>query len=67
FPIPILDGGHLFFYLYELVFRRPVKVKTREVAQQIGLALLVSLMFFATYNDIVRYWKNIVNLFLKFV
>ncbi len=64
-PIPILDGGHLFFYAYELVFRRPVKVKTREIAQQIGLALLVSLMFFATYNDIARYWKDIVKFFLK--
>lgn len=65
-PIPVLDGGHLFFFLYELVFRKPVKMKTREVAQQVGLVLLVTLMFFATYNDIERYWKPIVNFFLKF-
>lgn len=65
-PIPILDGGHLFFYAYELIFRKPVRVKTREIAQQIGLVLLISLMFFATYNDISRYWKDIVKFFLKF-
>jgi len=65
-PIPILDGGHLFFFLYELVFRKPLKMKTREIAQQVGLVLLVTLMFFATYNDIVRYWKDIVKFFLKF-
>jgi regulator of sigma E protease len=65
-PIPVLDGGHLFFFLYELIFRKPVRMKTREVAQQVGLVLLVSLMFFATYNDIERYWKPIVNFFLKF-
>ena len=62
-PIPILDGGHLFFFLFEMIFRRPVKIKTREVAQQIGLVLLVSLMFFATYNDINRYWKDIIGFF----
>jgi len=60
-PIPILDGGHLFFFFYEMIFRRPVRIKTREVAQQIGLILLVSLMFFATFNDINRYWKDIVK------
>lgn len=60
-PIPILDGGHLFFYTFEMIFRKPVKIKTREVAQQIGLVLLVTLMFFATYNDINRYWKDIVK------
>ncbi len=66
-PIPILDGGHLFFYSFELIFKRPVRMKTREVAQQIGLVLLISLMFFATYNDITRYWDVIVKFFLKFI
>jgi regulator of sigma E protease len=65
-PIPVLDGGHLFFFLYELIFRKPVRIRTREIAQQVGLVLLVSLMFFATYNDIERYWKDIVKYFLKF-
>jgi regulator of sigma E protease len=53
-PIPILDGGHLFFNLFELVFRRPLSVRTREIAQQIGLVLLIMLMVVAFYNDIVR-------------
>jgi regulator of sigma E protease len=60
-PIPVLDGGHLFFYLYELIFKKPFSMKTREIAQQVGLALLVSLMFFATYNDIARYWNDIIK------
>jgi len=53
-PIPILDGGHLFFASFELIFRRPLSLRAREVAQQIGLALLVMLMVLAFYNDIVR-------------
>lgn len=53
-PIPILDGGHLFFACFELIFRRPLSLKTREIAQQVGLALLVMLMILAFYNDIVR-------------
>ncbi|MRR35092.1 RIP metalloprotease RseP [bacterium] len=54
-PIPILDGGHLVFYLWELVFRRPVSMRAREIAQQVGLALLIGLMVLAFYNDIARY------------
>jgi regulator of sigma E protease len=54
-PVPILDGGHLFFYLWELIFRKPVSMKTREMAQQVGLVLLVGLMVLAFYNDFVRY------------
>jgi regulator of sigma E protease len=53
-PIPILDGGHLIFNLYELVFRRPLSLRSREIAQQIGLVLIILLMFLAFYNDIVR-------------
>lgn len=53
-PIPILDGGHLFFYAFELVFRRPFSLRAREWAQQIGLILLILLMVLAFYNDIVR-------------
>jgi regulator of sigma E protease len=53
-PIPILDGGHLFFNLYEFVFRRPMSLRAREIAQQIGLLLLIALMILAFYNDIVR-------------
>ncbi len=55
-PVPVLDGGHLFFYFCELIFRRPVSRKVREYAQQVGLFLLLSLMVLAFYNDIVRYF-----------
>lgn len=54
-PIPVLDGGHLFFIAAEAVFRRPLGTRVREVAQQVGLVLLVSLMLFAVYNDIYRW------------
>ncbi len=53
-PIPILDGGHLFFYFFEVVFRRPMSLRAREWAQQVGLILLIMLMVLAFYNDIVR-------------
>ena len=55
-PVPILDGGHLFFFLVELVLRRPVSLRTREIAQQVGLVLLIGLMVLAFYNDIARYF-----------
>lgn len=55
-PVPVLDGGHLFFFVWELIFRRPVSQKAREYAQQIGLMLLLGLMLLAFYNDIVRYF-----------
>lgn len=55
-PVPVLDGGHLFFYFWELLFRRPVNQKVREYSQQIGLMLLLGLMALAFYNDIVRYF-----------
>jgi len=58
-PIPILDGGHLFFNFWELCFRRPISVEIREFLQKVGLFLLLSLMVFAFYNDIVRYWDKI--------
>jgi regulator of sigma E protease len=53
-PIPILDGGHLLFFSIEAVMRRPLDTRHRMIAQQIGLAILVFLMFFAFYNDITR-------------
>lgn len=53
-PIPVLDGGHIFFFLVEAVLRRPLQLRHREIAQQIGLVLLVGLMAFAFYNDIAR-------------
>jgi regulator of sigma E protease len=53
-PIPILDGGHLLFFLIEAIKRRPVSIKVREVAQQIGLFILILLMILVFYNDITR-------------
>lgn len=53
-PVPILDGGHLAFFTIELIIGRPVSKRSREIAQQIGLVLLISLMMLAFYNDIAR-------------
>jgi len=52
FPIPMLDGGHLMFYLIEKILGRPLSQKTQEFFFRIGLFLLVSLMFFVTFNDL---------------
>ncbi|MCB1893788.1 MAG: RIP metalloprotease RseP [Zoogloeaceae bacterium] len=53
-PIPVLDGGHLLYYLVEIVKGSPVPDRIMEIGQQVGLALLVMLMAFAFYNDINR-------------
>jgi regulator of sigma E protease len=53
-PIPVLDGGHLLFYGYEAVARRPVPANVQEVGYRVGLALLVGLMLFATWNDLQK-------------
>jgi len=52
FPIPMLDGGHLMFYGIEKVLGRPLSQKVQEVFFRIGLFLLLSLMFFTTFNDL---------------
>jgi regulator of sigma E protease len=54
-PIPILDGGHLLFSLIEWLRGKPVSLKKREMAQQVGMVLLIGLMVFAFYNDIFRW------------
>jgi regulator of sigma E protease len=53
-PIPILDGGHLLFFLIEGILRKPLGERQREVAQQAGLVLLVGVMIFAFWNDLER-------------
>ena len=53
-PVPILDGGHLLFLLIEACKGSPVSNKAMEVSQQIELALLLALMMFVCYNDVVR-------------
>ena len=53
-PIPVLDGGHILFYTIELIKGSPVSLKKMELAQQVGLVLLMSLMLFALFNDVNR-------------
>ncbi len=57
-PVPVLDGGHLFFYVIELVTRREINIKWREWAQQVGFVLLILLMLFVFYNDIMRIFSD---------
>ncbi len=53
-PVPVLDGGHLVFYVIEIIKGAPLSIRKMEVAQQVGLALLMSLMIFALFNDFTR-------------
>lgn len=53
-PIPILDGGHLLYYLAEIIRRAPASERATDIGQRIGIALLFLLMVFAFYNDISR-------------
>ena len=53
-PIPLLDGGHLLYYLIELVKGSPVSERAMAAGQYVGLALLASLMGLAFYNDILQ-------------
>jgi len=53
-PVPMLDGGHLFFFVIEAILGRPLSLRKREVAQQVGFVLLMLLMVYALYNDLVR-------------
>jgi regulator of sigma E protease len=54
FPIPILDGGHLLFLGIEAILGKPVSIKKMEIAQQIGLVLIILLMIYAFHNDLRR-------------
>ena len=53
-PIPILDGGHLLYYVVEMIKGRPVSERTEALGQRVGIAILVMLMGLAFYNDLVR-------------
>ena len=66
FPIPMLDGGHLMFYGIEKVLGRPLSQKTQEGFFRIGMFLLLSLMFFTTFNDLkdvglFKYFNNLIS------
>jgi regulator of sigma E protease len=66
FPIPVLDGGHIFFYLIEMVTRREIPLKIKEISQQIGFVFLVMLMLFVIMIDIERLNIKPINDVLKF-
>jgi regulator of sigma E protease len=53
-PIPVLDGGHLFYYLIEVIKRKPVSDRVQMLGYQVGLFLVISLSILALYNDIMR-------------
>jgi regulator of sigma E protease len=59
FPIPVLDGGHLMFYAIEAVRRRPLPPAVQDMAFRVGFAVLLTLIVFANYNDIVRKAKGL--------
>jgi len=54
FPFPVLDGGHVLVIGIESLIRREISIKTKMVIQQVGMVILIGLMLFATYNDILR-------------
>jgi regulator of sigma E protease len=56
-PIPVLDGGHLLYYLIELIRGKPLSEEYQAVGQRIGIALLISLMLVAVYNDLGRLFR----------
>jgi len=60
-PVPVLDGGHLMFYAFEAITRRPLAAKVQAAGYRVGLALVLGLMLFATWNDLQR--LRVFNLF----
>ena len=54
FPVPMLDGGHLVFYIIEALRRKPLSEQIQEYAFRLGLAILVGIMVFANLNDIMQ-------------
>lgn len=57
FPIPILDGGVILFLIFEMLLKRPISIDKRELAQKIGLSILLLLMMVVFYNDILRLFR----------
>jgi regulator of sigma E protease len=64
-PIPVLDGGHLLFYGIEALTGREVNFRWREMAQQVGFALLILLMIFVFMLDIERLNIKFINDFIR--
>jgi regulator of sigma E protease len=57
-PVPLLDGGHLLYYLVEILRGRPLSERAQEVGFRIGVAMVGALMLFATANDILRIFRG---------
>jgi regulator of sigma E protease len=58
-PIPVLDGGHLLFYAYEAVRRKPASDRMQQMGFQVGLAVLMMLVVFVNFNDIMNVWRRL--------
>jgi regulator of sigma E protease len=54
-PIPVLDGGHLMFYGFEAILGKPLPERVQMAGYQVGLALVLSIMVFALYNDFSKF------------
>ncbi len=66
FPVPMLDGGHLLFYLFEAIRGKPLGERAQEYGFRIGIVMVLGLMVFATWNDleyfhVVEYFVNLVT------
>lgn len=57
-PIPVLDGGHLFFLIVEKIKGSPVSERVLGYSQMVGVVLILSLLVYVTYNDLVRWWPK---------
>lgn len=60
-PIPVLDGGHLFFMMVEALQKRPLPIRAREILSLVGMSVLILLMLIAFKNDVTRRWDVIVG------
>ena len=57
-PVPVLDGGHLFYYIIEAIFRKPLSQKLQQIGFKIGFSLVMTLMLFTTFNDVRQLFFN---------
>jgi len=60
-PIPVLDGGHLMFFVIEAIMRRPIPLRVREIAHVVGMAILFGLMILVCKNDVEQRWDVILG------
>ena len=65
FPVPMLDGGHLLFYAIEALRGRPLSLTAQEYGLRIGITMVLALMVFATWNDLVQ--LRVVDFFVNLV